>query len=1170
MAFTLLAKSHILVAVEMSRAHENSRNREGESFPQPATTTRLREILDRVGVGLAEMDTDGRILRANQRIGRMFGEVCDRLVGRRFIEYVNAQERASAEADLIMARAGAELPAREVEFLRPDGEIACGRVTLATLNANVIATVEDITIRRTTEKKATAAEQKWTTALRASPIAVLISSADTSEIFEVNPAFERIFGYTRDAVVGRRSIDMGLFIDPTVRAGFVKELREKGTVHLQDVRIRHKDESTRLVCGIVVPIEFDGRPAGLTMAYDVTTQRRLEASAREGEQRWTAVGQATPHGISIERISDGKIVEVNPAMERLFGYRRDELIGRTTRELGLVVQWAHREQVAKRIQEQGRGTEEAMLFRRQNGEEFVGRVSCASLMVDGEVCLCTAMEDITERYRAEALVRAREETLRRAFDSAPIGIAFAVPGEQRWKEVNEQLACMLGYTRDELLEKNILELTHPDDRERDRNTFGIFARGEAQVMRWTKRLMRKDGSVIDCEIQVSASPRIGDEKVHTVAAIQDITSKVRAEAERLETEARWSATVAASTQAIIIASIPDFRVMDVNPALEALSGLKREEILGHTAPELSLEFEGYSTAHLVEQILRDGHMSLKAAKMRMRDGVLRTLDMTCVRSVLNGHPCLVTLLDDVTDKQRAEEALVASEARYRELVEELGHPILSVDKEGTIVFVNRAVSSFGYVPEELRGRKFEDLLPPEDRGNRQRFQDAMRIAQTTTTPLECRIVDAKGRSRTIRMTPRPIWREDQVIGFTSLMIDLTAQRESEQQLRTSQRMEAVGRLAGGVAHDFNNLLTVILTNADFVRAELPEGSELTPLLDETLLASKRAEGLTRQLLAFSRRQVMALESLSVTDVVRGVSTMLGRLIGEDIWIETRMSDALPHVIADRGQLEQVVMNLAINSRDAMPDGGRLVFDGAVVCLDEHEAVALEATPGKYLELSVRDTGTGMDEETRQRIFEPFFTTKGVGKGTGLGLSTVYGIVRQFRGGIAVTTAPGKGTTFRVYLPVANELGTPLTTRTRAPVDVARGSETVLVVEDDSAVRTVLRRLLEGAGYRAVLARNADEALEIVRQRPTDIDVLLSDVIMPRMNGRQLFERMHEIAPKMKVIFMSGYTDEAIERCDVLGSNFLRKPFTLDELRSILRTVLDDKKAATHSSPVANR
>jgi nitrogen-specific signal transduction histidine kinase/ActR/RegA family two-component response regulator len=389
-------------------------------------------------------------------------------------------------------------------------------------------------------------------------------------------------------------------------------------------------------------------------------------------------------------------------------------------------------------------------------------------------------------------------------------------------------------------------------------------------------------------------------------------------------------------------------------------------------------------------------------------------------------------------------------------------------------------------------------------------------------------------------------------------LDVTARHELEDRLRQAQKMEAVGRLAGGVAHDFNNLLQVIQGHARFALEALPEPGDLREDLEAVYAASERAARLTRQLLAFSRKQILQPRELDLNAVVRGVMPMLGRLIGEDIAVVTHLAPRLGAVTADPAQLEQVLVNLAVNARDAMPEGGTLGIETADVALD---AAACErrdgpVAPGAYVRLAVRDTGAGMDEATRARAFEPFFTTKAPGKGTGLGLATVYGIVRQSGGCVTVSSAPGAGTTVVVELP-RTSAPEPARPAADAPAP-GRGTGTVLLVEDDATVRQFVRRVLEWQGYAVLEAAHGPDALRVAAEHGGRIDLVLTDVVMPGMSGRALAEALTASRPGLRVLFMSGYTDDEILRrgLGTTGVALLEKPFTAEALRDAVRRELD--------------
>ncbi|HVY37183.1 MAG TPA: ATP-binding protein [Polyangia bacterium] len=384
-----------------------------------------------------------------------------------------------------------------------------------------------------------------------------------------------------------------------------------------------------------------------------------------------------------------------------------------------------------------------------------------------------------------------------------------------------------------------------------------------------------------------------------------------------------------------------------------------------------------------------------------------------------------------------------------------------------------------------------------------------------------------------------------------------ALRKSEEQLRQSQKLEALGRLAGGIAHDFNNLLSVILSCAEIVSADLKPGDPAGIELQEIKKAGGRAAELTRQMLAFSRQQVLDLRIVDLNEVVAGVNKMLARVLGEDVELKALLAPRLANVRADPGQIEQVLMNLVVNARDAMPSGGKLTIETSNVELDAAYAREhLGVPPGRYVMLAVSDTGTGMDRNTQARIFEPFFTTKDLGRGTGLGLSTVFGIVKQIEGHIWVYSEPGAGTTFKIYLPQADgKVAAPPAAGPPAP-DL-RGTETILLVEDEEQVRAVAVGILKKAGYHVLEARTPGEALLASEEHPVEIHLLVTDVVMPKMNGRQLADRIAAMRPAIKTIFMSGYTDNVILHHGVLdaGVAFLQKPFTPTSLARKVREVL---------------
>jgi PAS domain S-box-containing protein len=512
-------------------------------------------------------------------------------------------------------------------------------------------------------------------------------------------------------------------------------------------------------------------------------------------------------------------------------------------------------------------------------------------------------------------------------------------------------------------------------------------------------------------------------------------------------------------------------------------------------------------------------------------------------------------LVDITARKKEENALQESEELYRILFDANPLPAFLYDaKTLDIVAVNdAAVGRYGYSRAEFLSMNARDLRPEEGvPGSLKAISEAegalWRAGSWRHRRKDGSIIDVDVQSHEVTLRGRRM--------RLTLANDVTERRELEQQLRQAQKMEAVGTLAGGIAHDFNNLLTTILGYSELLLDRLEAGDAVRSDVEEIRKAGERAASLTRQLLAFSRKQVLQARAFDLNGGVANVEKMLGRLIGEDIELETRLDPALGMTVADPGQIDQVIMNLAINARDAMPEGGKLTIETANVELDEEFIRQhVGARPGSYVMLGMSDTGIGMNEETRERVFEPFFTTKEPGKGTGLGLAMVYGIVKQSEGYIWVESELGRGTSFKIYLPRTDRKDAAPVSGTRRPL--LGGSETVLLVEDEEPVRRFAQRVLEGAGYRVVGAPHGEAAIEIMAERKFPVDLLLTDTVMPGMSGPNLAVRLLETFPTLKILYMSGYTDAAVSPQSQVDSAraFLQKPFTAETLLRKVREVI---------------
>jgi len=608
----------------------------------------------------------------------------------------------------------------------------------------------------------------------------------------------------------------------------------------------------------------------------------------------------------------------------------------------------------------------------------------------------------------------------------------------------------------------------------------------------------------------------------------------------------------------VIISDFDGNFKEANDAFLHLLGYTRDEMLAGT-----LSWEAISPIDRVvadteerAQLRATGFLPLRERVYVHRDG--RHIAALVGSAALEGTTECITYVTDISARREAEDGLKASEAQYRALFEQSPLPKFLFDVH-TLRFLQvnaAALRTYGYTRDEFLEMTIQDIRPTDDVPAFLATLES--IAPGATRAQLIKHVRKDGAILDVEISAHKFMLGERLCCLT-VATDVTDRLKVDLRLRQAQKMDAIGNLAGGVAHDFNNLLSVILGYGEMMIAPLHADDPNRADLEEILAAANRAEELTRQLLAFSRQQVLQPRGLDLNAAIGSVARMLRRIVGADIELSIVSRAGIGAVLADPGQVEQVIMNLVVNARDAMPNGGKLTIETASVELDDDYARAhADVKPGQYVMVAVTDSGSGMDAATRERIFEPFFTTKERGKGTGLGLSTVFGIVRQSDGHVWVYSELGVGTTVKVYLPEAH-VEVAVVKAAPDPTETRRGSETVLLVEDEGSVRTITRTILERHGYRVLEAQSGGDALLICEQHKATIHLLLTDVVMPLMSGRQLAERLVLVRPAMKVLFMSGYTDDSIVRHGVLDSDvaFLQKPITPDRLTRKLREVLSE-------------
>ncbi|WP_054033124.1 hybrid sensor histidine kinase/response regulator [Desulfatitalea tepidiphila] len=651
----------------------------------------------------------------------------------------------------------------------------------------------------------------------------------------------------------------------------------------------------------------------------------------------------------------------------------------------------------------------------------------------------------------------------------------------------------------------------------------------------------------------------------TVPMSTDITERVSAEQKYRQSEDRFRQVFLTSPDAINLNRVEDGRYIDINEGFTALMGYTREDVLGKTSVELGIWHNPEDRRRLLSELKAQGHVKELEARFVRKSGEVGVGLMSARILRFDGEDVILSITRDITDRKAAEDALRESEEKYRLLVEHAGEAIF-IAQGGMLRFVNRRTEQLsGYTSEELVAKPFQELVHPDDRALvvDHHFKRLKGIKMPPRYSF--RIVDRSGVARWVELNAVLIEWQGQPATLNFLH-DITGRKQAEEekariesQYRQFQKVEAIGRLAGGVAHDLNNLLTPIIGYSELLSGDLALGDLRRDSIQQILRAAYGARDLVHQLLAFSRKQTLKYQPLDLNKIVQGFEKLLRRTIREDIDLRIVVPPDIRTIMGDIGQIEQVLMNLFVNAQQAMPQGGRLAIETALVTLDAAYAAAHHnIQPGRYVMLAVSDTGRGMDQETLEHIFEPFFSTKG-DQGTGLGLATVYGIVKQHGGHVWVYSEVGKGSTFKVYLPVSEQ--TPAESAAQKEAEsFIQGSETILLAEDNDQVRILAEAVLKRQGYTVLVADRGAEALNLLKAHTGKVDLLLTDVVMPDMNGKALFEKAVAVQPGLKVLYMSGYTDDVIASRGVLdeGVRFIQKPFTVRALAAKVREVLEGK------------
>jgi PAS domain S-box-containing protein len=891
--------------------------------------------------------------------------------------------------------------------------------------------------------------------------------------------------------------------------------------------------------------------------------QKADETLSEAELLYHTLFNQSPDGILLIDLS-GHIIEFNEATHRQLGYSREEFKGLHLSDIDPFQSIEEIQASIKKVIQTG-SDEFEVKHRTKAGDIRDVHVITRLMPLAGRTVFHTIWRDITEHKRADRALLELNANLQALINAMPDLIVFKdVQG--RHLVVNKAVEEYTGLKREALVGKTNEEVLPPDLAAFCR-TSDEAALGSPRPTQTEEQATGSDGEkkfldTIKAPIHDAQGKLVG-----LVSVSRDITGRKRMEEKLKESEQQYRALFEGSPDAIFIADPETGVIIDANPAAGRLLGRRQEEIIGLHQTRLHPPWKDQLSREVFQQHIREtnqrGVTHLLESSVMRSDGTEVPVEILAQSVVIKGKQVLLGVFRDVTERRKMEEALRKSEKFVRDILETVDEGFVVIGRDYRIVSANKAYLDQVKMPlEEVIGMHCYEISHRIDKPCHESGEEcSVKHTFDTGEPHRALHIHQDREKNPIYVETKSYPLKD-AWGNTASAIEIinntTEKKRLEEQLRHAQKMEAVGQLAGGIAHDFNNILTAITGYGSLMLRKMAGDDPSKNYLQQILDSAQRAASLTQGLLAFSRKQVISPKPAQVNKIIENVEKLLRRLIGEDVELEVALAAEDLTVMADSGQIEQVLVNLATNARDAMSDGGRLTIRTESAVLDgEFVKMHGYGNPGRYACVSVTDTGTGMDKQTRERIFEPFYTTKEVGKGTGLGLSIAYGIVKQHNGHITCYSEPGNGATFKIYLPLIKREAPRMETEVLHPV--AGGTETVLIAEDDATVRALVKEVLLQSGYNVIEAADGEDAIGRFAGHRDSIRLLILDVIMPKKNGREVYEEIRKDRPDIKVIFTSGYTADIINKKGVPEENlnFISKPVSPAELLRKVREAIDE-------------
>ena len=1135
---------------------EKTKKAPGES------TLRYETLVKAVPVGIVENDHSGVISYCNGVFADLVGYAAAELIGKHTWELVTPKLRNAVRDDIVKILEDQSQPTSYVTKLaRKNGKAIDVQIDLDWKRnrhgdmTGLISTVTDIPRHKEADAGFFEWEEQFRTAIEHFHDSVVL--VKKQKLVYVNQKFLDIFGYDKPEEVIGKSPAIVIHPDdrPVVRQYRIQ--RERGEISPEEYVHKgiKKDGTIIFIEASISETLYRGDPVAFIYQKDITDRKTTEEALRESENKFRDLAEKALVGIYV--VQDGFFRYVNDACAKMHGYESaDELMRAIISTIDqMYVEPGDRKRLIKLLKEQDVVKDfQTRMYKKDGSTIWVSMTShTVKDATDKIECHEGFIEDITKRKEAEEQLLESEERYRTAIEHSNDGVALI--RNRRYIYVNRKFLEIFGYEEPEdVIGKHPMITAHPDDLKRLKEYGRKRQQGGRAPERYEYKGLRKDGTIIFIEVSIAETMYQGRPVV--LCYLRDITERRLTDVVLKRSEERFRSLVEKSSEVIFLTDENQKRIY-VSPPITRILGYTIEEFLSLKMGEFTHPDDAIAVNTARSHILANpGETVTFVNRLRHKDGSWRWVETT-MRNLLNEPSIhsLVANFHDITESKLAEEALQESEAKYRSVVDNLLVGFY-ITQDNRFCFVNRALcEASGYSYDELVDKMNPlDLIHNDDKefiagimvkrlaGEKDYEGHMFKVLRK-----DGQVMIVKGVSNLIIYNGRP--------AIAGGIMDITRETTLESQLRQAQKMEAVGTLAGGIAHDFNNILTAIIGYGRLLQMKMAETDPLRTYVAHMLSSSETAANLTRNLLAFSRKQIVELKPVNVGSIVKGTEGLLKSLLTEDIELKILLPDSDITITADTSQVEQVLLNLASNANDAMPRGGMLTIETKKVelkniCIDGYDYVE----PGQYVLISVADTGIGIDEKTRDKIFEPFFTTKEVGKGTGLGLSIVHGIVEQHHGYITVNKNPQGGTFFHIYLPEVKAAIEE--TETISPA-VEGGTETILVAEDDTQVRGLVMEILNSAGYAVIEAIDGEDAIKKFLEHSDTVELLLLDVVMPRKNGKETYDEISELNPDIKVIFMSGYTGDVIVGKGIVGKeyDFIHKPLFPNELLIRVRETL---------------